>query len=338
MATVLLIARAALAAVFIAAALGKLAERNGAREAIGRLGVPLALTGAASVALPLIELTIAAGLLIVSTARWAAIAAAMLLAAFSLAIAQSLARGKPLECHCFGNLGSALVGRGTLVRNATLFAVAVFVAVAGWGGAGTSLAGIGAGGLVLAAIVSLQAVFSWQLFQQNGRLLVRVSALEDSLGQSSEPSLEAALQIGVAAPSFVLPDLDGTATTLEDLLHPGRGLLLVFSDPSCGHCDPLLPALGHPRDERDVPLAVISRGPLDDNRAKAQEHGIGTVLVQKSFEVADAYRVYGLPGAVLVDADGRIASARAVGADEISVLLGSQGRRQLPLLQVETAR
>ena len=40
-----------------------------------------------------------------------------------------------------------------------------------------------------------------------------------------------------------------------------------------------------------------------------------------TFEVAEAYHVFGMPGAVLVDATGRIASERAGGAKAVASLL-----------------
>ncbi|MCW2953024.1 MAG: hypothetical protein JWQ48_2194 [Conexibacter sp.] len=339
MATLLLIVRLALAAVFALAAAGKLADGEGARTAVARFGAPLALAGPLAIVLTAVELAIAAGLVIVTSAALAAVAAAALLVLFSLAIARVLARGEAPDCHCFGTVGAAPVGRSTLARNAALLAAAAFVAIAGRDGAGTSLGDVGAGVLVVGALIALQAAFSWQLFQQNGRLLGRVSALEERLGDSGPRQVDAdvPLAIGTPAPAFALPDLAGATTTLEDLLRPGRGLLLVFSDPGCGHCDPLLPALGRPRGADDVPLAVVSRGPHAENRAKAEEHGVGPVLLQEEYEVADAYRVLGLPGAVLLDAAGRIASTRAVGAGEVAALLDGDGARpeRLPLVHVE---
>ena len=56
------------------------------------------------------------------------------------------------------------------------------------------------------------------------------------------------------------------------------------------------------------------------NRAKCDEHKLGNMLLQRDREVAEAYRVEGTPGAVLVQ-DGRIASMVATGADAIQGLL-----------------
>ncbi len=287
--TLLLVVRLVLAAVFAVAALGKVADREGAREAVRDFGIARPLAGPIALALPLLELAIAGGVVVVDSAAWSALAAGALLLAFCVGIVRLLARGEAPDCHCFGSAGSAPVGRGTLARNAVLLGLAVFVAAAGWGDAGRSLGDVGAGVLVLVGILGLQAAFSWELFKQNGRLLGRVAALEESLGMTGDAGTGTSLAIGESAPGFALPDLAGDTVTLDGLLRPGHGVLLVFSDPGCGHCDPLVPALGRSRRADDVPVAVISRGAAEDNRAKAEEHGVAPLLLQEDFEVASAY-------------------------------------------------
>lgn len=319
----ILIARFALAAIFSVAALGKLADLERSRRAVEGFGVSARLARPFASLLPLIEMAIAAALIPVASAAWSALAAAVLLAVFCAAIVRVLARGETPDCNCFGSLGSAPVGPGTLVRNAALIAVAGFVTVAGWNDAGTSawawIGDLGTAGLValvLGGLIAVHIAFSWQLFNQNGRLLDRISALESAHG--AEP--DRGLPIGEPAPHFELPDLNGRSVGLDDLLAPGRGVLLAFTDPACGHCNPLLPPLGRLQ-AAGAPVAVISTGLERDNRAKAEEHGIAQVLLQEAFEVAEAYRIFGMPGAVLVDATGRIAVERASGARAVGELL-----------------
>jgi peroxiredoxin len=322
---VLLLARVGLAAVFAAAALGKLADRDGVRLALERFGVPARLLATIGVALPVVELLVAGGLMFVASAAWAAVGAVALLLVFCVAIVRLLARGETPNCHCFGSVGSAPVGRRTLARDLVLVAVAAFVAVAGWHNGGDSVlraaADLGAVAIVLGVAMVIHGAFSWQLFTQNGRLLERVSDLEAALGRGPSEQPAGQLAIGDPAPSFALPDLDGQIVSLEALLGPGRGVVIVFTDPACGHCNGLLPALGRARGKQEPPLAVISRGSREENHVKAQEHGIGRLLLQQDFEVAEAYGNYGLPGAVLVDATGRIASERAGGAEAVGELL-----------------
>lgn len=338
MQVVLLLVRLGLAAVFAVAAIGKLADREGSRLALEAFGVPTRLRGAIGLGLPVFELIVAVGLVFVASAAWAAVVAVALLLVFCVAIVRLLARGETPDCHCFGGVSSAPVGRGTLARNLVLAALAGFVAVAEWDGGGMSVprlaADLGAVAIVLGVAMVLHGAFSWQLFKQNGRLLERVSDLEAALGRGTGDGSARELTIGAPAPNFALPDLDGRTVTLEELLRPHRGVVLVFTDPACGHCDALLPALGRVRGEHEPRLAVISRGPEDENRAKAQEHGIAPLLLQRDFEVAEAYGNYGMPGGLLIDAAGRVASARVGGAEAVSDLLQAAAMPRLPLLRV----
>lgn len=318
------LARLALTAVFGIAAIGKLADREGTRQAVAGFGVPTDMVGLVALGLPVVELLIAGGLVMEASALWAAAAASALLLVFCAAIVRLLARGETPDCHCFGSLSSAPVGRNTLVRNLGLAGLAGFVTAVGRSH-GESLSAfftdLGAVAIVLGVAIALHAAFSWQLFAQNGRLLERISVLETALGVSSGEESARRPAIGDPAPDFALPDLEGQTVTLEALLRPGRGALLVFTDPGCHHCDAVLPALGRNRGEHAPPLTVISRGSRIENSAKAQAHGIARLLLQQDFEVAQAYGNHGLPSAVLIDRLGRIASAHAGGAQAVAALL-----------------
>lgn len=182
-ADLLLIARFALALVFVIAAVAKLADLAAFRATLGEFGVPRQAAGALAIALPALELAIAALLVPTATARAAAAASLVLLLGFCAAIGRAMARGERPDCNCFGRAHSRAVGPGTLARNAALGGVAGLVVAAGAGsGLSTALAEIDAPPLVLvlAAGFLAQAWFSWQLFRQHGRLIERVRALEAS--------------------------------------------------------------------------------------------------------------------------------------------------------------
>jgi peroxiredoxin len=335
---VLLLGRLALAAVFVVAAVGKLADRQTSRQALVDFGVRSALAGPAAIGLSVLELAIACGLIGVASAKWAAVGAAALLTVFCVAIARLMARGEAPDCHCFGKVGAAPVGRGTLMRNLALTGVAAFVAIGGWNHAAESVstgaADLGALALVLGTTIVLHGVFSWQLFKQNGRLLARLTDLEVAVGTDSVQHSVRHPAIGDRAPGFALPDLAGEVVSLEQLLRPGRGLTVVFTDPKCGPCGSLLPLLGRVRGGQEPVLAVISRGSHAENQANAREHGIALLLLQQNFEVAEAYRAFGVPSAVAIDAAGRIAAARAEGSEAVAELLQAPAVPRLPLNQV----
>ena len=109
MGILLLVARFALAAVFAVAGLAKLRDAGGARKSLGEFGVPAAFTPALAALLPLAELTCAIALV---WDRWAvpgAIGVMALLGVFIVGITVNLARGRTVNCHCFGQLSSSPV-------------------------------------------------------------------------------------------------------------------------------------------------------------------------------------------------------------------------------------
>jgi thiol-disulfide isomerase/thioredoxin/uncharacterized membrane protein YphA (DoxX/SURF4 family) len=341
-----LIARLVLAGVFALAGVAKLSNLKGSRQAIRDFGVPPAMAAPLGLLLPLAELSVAATLLPASTAWWGALGALALLSVFVVGITYNLARGRKPDCHCFGQLHSAPAGWKTLARNGVLAAVAGFVLWTGYkGGAGPSaLSWAGAlsaaqllalfGGLVVLSLLAGQWWFLVHLLRQNGRLLVRLEAVEASLGTDGSavaPSQNGTavhqeaegLPVGSAAPEFGLSGLFGETLTLETLRSSGKPVMALFTDPGCGPCNAMLPEVGRWQEEHahKLTLALISRGEVEENKAKAQEHGLKNVLVQKDWEVSESYEVRGTPSAVLVSPEGKVESPVAGGAEGIRGLL-----------------
>src|SRR5690242_4417416 len=101
--------------------------------------------------------------------------------------------------------------------------------------------------LVVALVVALGAWISFQLVQQNGRMLGRLESLERRLtalqsatglpqpmpnpAPAAAPPAPSGLPVGSAAPVFELPDLEGQRKRLDDFR--GKKLLLVFFNPRC---------------------------------------------------------------------------------------------------------
>jgi len=325
-----LIARLLLIVIFSVAAAGKLADRQGSRKAVADFGVPSSLAAPVALVLPFVELAIALLLIPSATARWGAAAALAMLALFIAGMAVNLARGRQPNCHCFGQLSSAPISQSTLLRNGLLAAVAAVVL---WqGGANpdvTSIAvlvGSSATGwfalvaaLTALALAAIEAWFLLNLLTQQGRLLVRVDALEAALGQGRIAGLPA----GENAPEFDLRGLTGERSSLATLRASGKPALLFFTNPHCAPCDHLLPHVARwQREHADqINIAVISHGSPEANQAKAETHGLRNVLLQKKREVSEAYQVESTPAAVLVSADGRIASQIGYGMDGIEELL-----------------
>ena len=339
----LLVGRLLLALVFAVAGTAKLADREGSRRAIVDFGAPSVLAAPLGLLLPLAELAVAATLLPASTAWWGALGALSLLSVFIVGISVNLARGRTPDCHCFGQLHSAPARWKTLARNGALAAVAGFVLWAGYyGGAGPSaLAWLGAlstaqllgllGGVLVLAFLAGQWWFLVHLLRQNGRLLVRLEAIETTLtedGSVVSPSENGTpvhqaegLPVGSPAPGFSLSGLHSETLALEALRSAGKPVMLLFTDPGCGPCNALLPDVGRWQEEhaRKLTLALISRGEVEEN--KALEHGLENVLLQKDWEVSESFEVRGTPSAVLIGPEGKIASPVAGGVEGIRSLL-----------------
>ena len=353
MSIVLLLARLLLAVVFVVAGLAKLADRAGSRQALQDFGLPAALAGPFGLLLPLAELAVAVALLPSVSAWWGALGAFALLLLFIAGIGYNLAHGRRPECHCFGQLYSAPAGWSTLIRNLILAAVAGLVVVLGPQYAAPNVLGW-LGVLALAqriellvgvVVVALLALESWVLLKvlsQQGRLLLRIEAIEAQLAANGRvpqaaPTGNAALPVtglpvGTPAPAFALSTLNGETITLDALRALGKPVVLVFSDPGCGPCTALLPEMSRWQREHTARVVVVllSRGTVEANRPKATEYSMTHVLLQQDREVAEAYQAYGTPSAVLVRRDGTIGSPVAPGADAIRALIVSAMNPPVP--------
>ncbi|MCS6797378.1 MAG: DoxX family membrane protein [Myxococcota bacterium] len=125
-----LAARLVLAAIFATAAVPKLVQPDAFAAALDNYHLlPAALVGPVAVAVPVVELVLAASLLTGVDARGAAVVAAGLLVVFGVAMASALVRGIDVECGCFGGRVAARVGVWPIVRNAGLVVLAVLVAL-----------------------------------------------------------------------------------------------------------------------------------------------------------------------------------------------------------------
>lgn len=137
------------------------------------------------------------------------------------------------------------------------------------------------------------------------------------------------VQKGDPAPAFSLNDLDGKVLQSEGLR--GKPSLLLFWNPGCGFCQRMLGQLKawEVNPPPDAPqLILISSGTVDDNRAM----GIRSpIVLDQGFNTGRAFGAGGTPSAVLVDAQGRVASPVAVGAPAVLALAAS---KQDPALAV----
>ena len=230
--------------------MGKLADPSGARAALRDFGLPDVLGRPLARTLPGAELFIALALVPGPTSRFGALAAFALLAGFTLAVAVNLARGRTPDCHCFGQVHSKPIGPGTLARNTVLGATSGLVlfgpdgTVGGWWADLGTAGRMGAvGAVLLVVVVAFQGGLLVNLLRQQGRLVLRLDALEALVG-TVDAGDRPGLPVGSPTPTFALPDPWGARVTLDELLARGRPVLLIFADPGCGPCNELFPDLG----------------------------------------------------------------------------------------------
>lgn len=310
MTTAVLAVRVFLAAVFAVAGVAKLRDLDGSRAAMRDFGVPGRLAGVAGVVLPAVELAVAAALVFTPTARWAAVAALLLLLAFVAGIANALRHGESPDCHCFGQLHSEPAGPATLARNAVLAALAIFVVAEAPGAALDDWVAARTAAELVAVGASIAAVFfgvGWFQMRRYRRELLRQLSRAQRLAMSAPPGIP----VGSKAPTFTLPDLQGNPVSLDALLERGRPLLIAFVSPGCEQCVELMPKLGRwQRTLADrLTVVYISTGSVEHNQPVFEEHGItDDVLLEQSMAVTDAFRIRGTPSAVIIAPDGSVAT------------------------------
>ncbi len=346
--------RALLAAVFAVSGVAKLATRTRTRDSLVEFGVPVRFAGISAIGLILAELTVAALLLPIATAWYGGVGALALLAVFSAAIAMNLALHRKPRCNCFGQLHSKPIGWTTLARNLGFGAIAGMVVWSGRDPNALSLLGwtsflrttatvtlvLSVGNLVL--LIAL-AAFLVQVVRQQGRILLRLEAIEQGVGIKKVGISDAAavpqvgLPLGTQAPAFELNDLNGGHSSLSGLLQAQKPVLLLFSSPNCGPCQALLPDIpGWQRDLGEhLTIAVVTDGSAATNRAKFKPLGIERVLIQERREIAEQYQAWGTPAAVVIAPDGTMASYVAQGGDAIRALIHSM-TAQRPRLGQDT--
>ena len=126
------------------------------------------------------------------------------------------------------------------------------------------------------------------------------------------------LKKGDRVPSLDLRDLQGGTLDLATLT--GTRTMLLFWNPTCGFCETMRDDVKAWEGSRaqDVPqMVVISGGTPKANR---EEGFRSRVLLDPRFDAGARFGAGGTPSAVLVDAEGRVASDVGVGADAVMAL------------------
>ncbi len=121
--------------------------------------------------------------------------------------------------------------------------------------------------------------------------------------------LQAKLPVGATAPDFELESLEGKTVKLSELR--GKPVFLDFWATWCGPCRRALPhtqAFSEKYKDKAHIFAVNVREGKETVKAFMERNKYSfPVLMDKTGEVASAYRVSGIPQFVVIDANGKVA-------------------------------
>ncbi len=329
-----LIIRLLLSAVFGIAGLAKLHDPAGSKKAFDGFGVPDALARPLVYILPVFEIAVAVSLLFVSSSWYAAIAAAGMLAVFTIAMLYQIANGNAPDCHCFGQIHSEPVGAASIVRNVFLAMLAGFLVFSGRSAQGMSLVNsdqdalIAGFGLVAIFLLGTALLLLHRVLDQQSEIVRRIELMElvardgEAVERHEISHPHEGLPIGAVVPDFALPNVDGDEISLADIRDGGLPVIFFYVSPTCTPCKSLVPDLIDWRTKLDgkAKLVLVSSGIEQDNREKFGDLADIT-LIQTGREFADLVKAQWTPTAVLMGSDGRIASHLAAGDTAIRELV-----------------
>ena len=358
---ILLLIRLILFAIFALAGIGKLLDLKGSEKAVKDFGTPEELAKFFAVALPFAEIVFAVCLLFVETSWLGATGALILLLSFTGGMIWQLAQGNAPDCHCFGAIHSEPVSRKSLIRNIVFAMLAFFLILSGKSNQGASvfdstdlreenfmsfILGLATVGLLAAVVFYLKKISEQQTQIMRRMEILELTALDgkEIVREDAAPPSEG-LPIGSPAPDFKLPDVNGKDVSLESLTAEGKPVLFFFVSPTCNPCAVMLPEIETWQNELKEKLnfVFISNGSAKENLDKLAGETRKQILLQKDRETALAFGAQWTPTAVLVNADGMVASRAAVGdkairelmemiktrIDETGLLLIANGDRRL---------
>ena len=303
MGVVLTALRLALAAFFLVAAAGKVANRRQATALLERFALP-GLLGPAVRAVPAVEATAAMALLAGRTARLAAWTCAALLVVFSALLLRNRAAGRRVACGCFGERGASLADARPLWRNAVLFVAALVVALARperalWSEA-VRLGAWRSAALVAGALAVV---------------LVATAPIERLRARRDPATLD-----------LPLHTLRGEATSLSRLLDEGGPTLLVFVAPGCSACRSLLAPLRARAASRAMPpLVVVTPSPAAVDGELRRAVAGASAVVGDDGALARRFGLVATPTAVELDPTGRVLRTSVGAAEVTAVLAGRAG-------------
>jgi peroxiredoxin/uncharacterized membrane protein YphA (DoxX/SURF4 family) len=332
----LLIIRLLLFVILAVAGFAKLLDREGAEKAVRAFGTPDPFVRTFAVLIPISELIFGFSLLFVTYSWIGAAGALLLMVTFIGGMLVQMIKGESPDCHCFGQIHSEPVGPKSLIRNILIGVLPIVLLISGRENQGFALGDSGGqifSNVVLAvlSVVAIVAVsYILRLTRENALLNRRVELMEmletggtmierDNAGDPSD-----SLPIGAPFPDFKLPDVSGKLVTFEHLLADPVPKLFIFVGPACKPCKAMLDDFATWKVELDgkLRLVFVSKGSAAENLERFGEDLSTGMLLQKNMEFASELHIKWTPAAILVGADGNLASHPALGDMAIRDLIG----------------
>lgn len=126
---------------------------------------------------------------------------------------------------------------------------------------------------------------------------------------AGDPAIEVGLEAGMLAPDFEIATTDGQRVRLSDFR--GRPLVVNFHALWCTSCLTELPEIKAAQEERGLDVFAVLAVNSGESKSRALEFveyldAPFTFALDTDLTVSDAYRVWGLPATVFIDASGVI--------------------------------
>lgn len=309
--------------------LAKLPARTETVDAMTSLRIPFRrLHPVAAIAVPVAELVAAVLLWVpwVGLQVMVAVGIAVLMAVYLVIIARALTFEEPVDCSCFGTLGSPTVSRTTLLRNILLTLTGVVGVVAA-----------GTGAIATAVQAAPLTLLGWALALAVA-CVITVCVLGGVKGPAPAPSgrvdgpATGAVQDGSAdgetgeeldylrqaIPYGALMRADGSTVTLRELA-TGRAVLLLLLSYGCGPCVRVLDRVEQWREDfgqvLQVQVAYVQK--LGTLPPEAIDRAGGDPLHDIEGNVQRVLALSGTPSAMLLGADGLTAGGPVSGGSEV---------------------
>lgn len=333
----LLLIRIFLAAIFLVAGVGKLLDLKGSEKAVKDFGTPDEFAKFFSIGLPFAEIVFGACLLFVSMSWVGALGATLLLMTFIGGMIFQLAQGNAPDCHCFGAIHSEPVSKKSLIRNIIFALFSLFLVAQGRENQGLGFSELTNEmaiqlflGLTMIGLLGAVVYFLKKITEQQTQIIRRIELLEIISGEGGRETAREdvtnpheGLPVGAPAPDFSAQDLSGKIVSFDNLLAKNKPMILFFVSPSCIPCRTLLPEIENWQNDLTdkVDFVFVSKGSAKENAEKFGGGKFKQILIQKDVEIAEQFKAAWTPTAVLINADGNIASAVAAGDTAIRSLV-----------------